>query len=658
MYHNVTIKGSGATGKVKEPVSLYNPTNPKIKEVTLMVQKDAETGRRILTNSYNEYDGRSILEEMDQNQRNFNSYVPPKSDDPDESWRAQTVRPVTRNKIISIAAHVTASIMYPGVFAQNSQDQEDKDAAMVMKDLVEWVIENSNYTMTFIQAVLGALTDPAAITYTEYADVKRKVKEMQDDGTYTVKEIVDEIFSGFQYSLTLANEFFITNAYEPDLQKQRAVARRKLIDYNEAKLKYGHYPNFKYVAPGKRVVFYADTSTFYEQDDTDLDDNLVEEYVYYNHFEDLKLTYISGILLCDPENPNPRLDKKYPFARMIHEMVRNGNFFFGKSAANKLASDQDLIDTMYNMVMDGTFLSLMPPMALYGSEEITASVMVPGTVTTFQDPNTKLDSIAPRSDLRAGLEAIGMIERSMSESSQDNMRSGISQGGERTALEIETLTKNAQVALGLFGRMIGQFVDEIGSLMLSDIVQHLTVAEVSQITSTGGQMAFRSFLLPDKISNGKKVTKKIKFTDEYMNRDTMTEQEKLAESFKVQKEQGGIDSDTELIKINPHLFRELKFKIRQSPDVLRVKNDQLEKALNLEAYDRAIQNPTLDQDVVTQEFLINTYRPGEGDKFKKKQQMSTPQPTEDQAALQQKGVNTNLVSQITGNNSLKRMIGK
>lgn len=657
MYHSVKIKGSGVHQKVLDPISMYQPDD-KVKEVTLMVQEDALTGRNILTKPYHEFDGRSILEEMDQNQRNFNSYVPPKSDDPDESWRAQTVRPVTRNKIISIAAHVTASIMYPGVFAQNSQDQEDKDAAMVMKDLVEWVIDNSNYTMTFIQAVLGALTDPAAITYTEYAEVKRKVKEMQEDGTFTIKEIVDEIFSGFQYSLTLANEFYITNAYEPDVQKQRAVARRKLIDYNEAKIKYGSYPNFKYVVPGKRIVFDAHTSTFYEQDDTDLQNNLCEEYTYYNHFLDLKLTYISGVLICDPENPNPRLDKKYPFARMIHEMVRNGNFFYGKSAANKLASDQDLIDTMYNMVMDGTFLSLMPPMALYGSEEITSSVMVPGTITTFMDPNTKLDSIAPRSDLRAGLEAIGMIERSMSESSQDNMRSGLSQGGERTALEIETLTKNAQIALGLFGRMVGQFVDEIGSLMLSDILQHLTVSDVSQITSTGGQMAFRSFLLPDKISQGKKVTKKIKFTDEYMNRDTMTKDELLQESFKVLNEQGGIDSDTELIKVNPHIFRELKFKVRQSPDVLRIKNDQLEKALNLEAYDRAIQNPTLDQDVVTQEFLINTYRPGEGDKFKKKQQVIQPEQNTDANSLQQKGVNTNLVSQITGNNSLKRMIGK
>ncbi len=657
MYQTATLAKNSKPNKktIADPVSIFNPS-AEVREITRLVQRDMQTGRNILTTPYIEYNRKSIIDEINDNQKKFNSYIPPKSDDPDESWRAQTVRPVTRNKIISIAAHVTAQIMYPNVFAQNTEDNEDKEAATTMRDLVEWVIDNSNYSMTFIQSVIAALTDPVTIVHTEFLDVKRRVKEMKDDGTYTVKEIVDEIFSGFTFNLVQANEFYIANVYEKDVQKQRFVARRKLMDFDEAQMIWGSHKNFKYIRPGTRQVFDMDTNTFYDQSDVDLSENLVEVVWYFHHAKDLQLTFINGVIMCDTEYPIQRIDKKYPFAKMIFEMIRNGEFFYGKSAANKLSSDQELIDTMYNMVMDGTFMSLIPPMALYGTEDINSSVMVPGTVSSFKDPNTKLESIGPRSDLRAGLEAIGLIERSMSESSQDNSRQGLSTGGEKTAYEIETLQKNAQIALGLFGKMVGFFVDELGGLMLSDICQHLTVAQGADIVGNGTRIKYMNFMLPDKIEGGTKVNKKIEFTDEYLGKDEMEEGELMDESFKVMKNEGGFDSNMRIYKVNPELFRNLKYKIRQSPDLLEVPNKMLEKALNLEAYDRAIQNPLVDQEAVTREFFLEVYKPGESDRFIKKVDPMMAQQQEGGEGLQQKGVNTNLTSQITGGTSLKNLL--
>jgi len=656
MYHYINYDSKNK--KVTDKVSTYKPAD-NVKDVIKMVQRDMKAGRQVLENSYVEFNYRSILMERDDNQKRFNSFVPSKSGDVDEMWRAQTVRPVTRNKLISIAAHVTAQILYPNAFAQNDRDQEDKAAAMIMRDSIEWVIDNSNYSYKFIQSVIAALTDPVTIVEAEFAKVMRKVKEMNEKGGYTTKEIIDEIFSGFQFHLIQCNEFYIANAYEPNIQKQRFVAKRKYIDHEEARLKYGSHNNWTYVKSGIRSVFDLESSTMYDQIDETMKGYLDEEVIYYNHSLDLQLTFLNGVLMCDKEYPIQRLDKKYPFAKMGYEFLRNGEFFYYKSAANKLGSDQDLIDTMYNMVMDGTFLALMPPMALYGSEDVDSSVMVPGSITSFKDPNTKLESIGPRSDLRAGLEAISMIEKSMSESSQDNTRQGISEGGTKTAYEFSALQKNAAIALGMFSKMLGFFVEDLGALISSDIIQHLSVGEISEITSSSGRMAFKSFILPDKVENGKKITKKIQFTDEDYDKDEITKDEMMDKSFKIMDEEGGFDSKVKIYKVNPKAFRELKFKIKVKSDFLEVPNKNLEKALNLEAYDRLIQNPTLDQDAVTQDFLVEVYRPGDGDKYKKKMVPLAPMEGESGRDMaQQKGVNQNLTGQMTGNGSLKDLLNQ
>jgi len=647
MYKALTIKDKQITNEV----SSYQPS-VEAKAATSEVMKDYQTGQENQTRPRQEFNDRSILTEIDVNQKAFNSYVPPKSDDPDMSWRAQTVRPITRNKLISIASHVTATILYPGVFAQNPDDQEDKDSAQVMKDLMQWTIDNSNYPRAFISAVIGMLVDPYTVVNVEYLEVMRKVKEMKEDGTWTSKEILDEVMSGFCTNILPAKEILFANFYEPNIQRQRFIIRQRYLDHEDAKSLHSHHANFKYVKPGVLSVFDEGTDTFYNVVDDEMKGIFDHEVTYWNRSQDLELTFVNGVLVCDPEYPNRRKDKKYPFAHGGYEPLGNGTSFCFKSAANKLGSDQDIVDTLYNMILDGTFLSLMPPMALYGSEEVDSSVFIPGMVTSFRDVNTKFETIGPRVDLRAGLETISGVERSMSESGGDAARAGNTQGGTRTAREVLLLEKNAQVALGLFGKMVRFLVEDIGDLMIGDILQHMTVGEVSEISDV---MAFNSFILPDQNIKGKSVTKKIEFVNPADYPDTSNEDASLQASFGVLKKEGGMGSDKKLYMVNPEIFRDRKYKTRISADDFNPPSKALEKALSLEAYDRAIQNPTLDQEAVTREFLIDVYRPGQSDRFIKKAPAPAPiggEPTAIDGALQQKGVSTSMLSQITGSNSL------
>jgi hypothetical protein len=644
MYKALTV----ANNKVQDQPSMYVP-DEKAREVTWQVLKDYLYAADQQQKSRREFNNRSLISEINQNQKAFNSYVPPKSEDPDEEWRAQTVRPITRNKLISIAAHVTATIIYPNIFAQNDSDEEDKDAAMVMRDLVEFNINNSNYSRSFIQAVISALVDPAVVMQSDYAHVMRKVRFMKDSGAYEEKEILDEVLSGFSAYVIPCNELLISNFYEPELQRQRFLIRNKYIDFEEARIIYGKHANFKYVKAGVRAVYDRLNDAFYDVKDEELKEYLVNEVIYYNRSMDVQLTFINGILVCSPDYPNPRIDKMYPFAKSGYEPLNNGQFFYFKSAANKISSDQQLVDTLYNMILDGTFLQLMPPMALYGSEDVNTSVIIPGAITSFNDPNTKLENIAPRSDLRAGLETIGMVERSISESSQDNLQMGVAQGGERTAREVVLLQQNAKTALGLFGKMVAFLVEDFGRLMLGDILQHMTVGEIDQVTNG---MKYRSFLVPNKVDDGKSVTRKIEFTDKMLGADEMAPENVSDMAYGLLDREGGPNSDTRIVQVNPEKFRDLKFKVVVTADDLMQKSKALEKALNLELFDRAINLPFVNQETLAKDFLFASYKPGDTDKYIRKEQPMPQGPSGQQSGMLNSGVNTSLLSQITGSNSL------
>ena len=380
----------------------------------------------------------------------------------------------------------------------------------------------------------------------------------------------------------------------------------------------------------------------------------MQELTYESRADDLRLVFLGGVLVTAPDEPNPRMDKRYPYAKAVYEPIGTGGYFYGKSAVAKLADDQRIMDTLYNMVLDGSYLSIMPPMASYGGEEADASVFVPGTVTAFRDPNAKLENVGPRSDLRAGLEAISLVEKSMSESSSDPSQAGVGGGAQMTARQALILQGNAKTQLGLAGKQLAYLVEDFGKLRIGEILQHMTVAEIGALA---GAAAYKSYLVRGKAESGRKVSRKIAFSSSMLGSEDATPEQVADKSYDILSAEGGVDGETRIYEVNPETFRDLKFHVVVSADELTPRSKELEKALKLEAYDRAIQNPSVDQAAVTRDFLLEQFAPGESEKYMAKAAPpAAAAPGGGQAAAapaaNQKGVSTSFLSQLTGSNSL------
>jgi hypothetical protein len=163
-----------------------------------------------------------------------------------------------------------------------------------------------------------------------------------------------------------------------------------------------------------------------------------------------------------------------------------------------------------------------------------------------------------------------------------------------TAYAMSRLEANAATVLGLFIQMIAQHVKGFGKLRLGDILQYLTIAEVDRITADA-PLVYKTFLMHDKQSDGATKTRKIQF-DGDMSDEPMSGKAQLKASYDVLQQ--GSQTDMEIWKANPRLMRELKYILTVSPDTLSPKSSDLEKQYDLETYDRAINNPSADQEQI------------------------------------------------------------
>ena len=591
---------------IKNEPSEYQPTPDEL-AIRQMILRHFTLSSVIMFTPRVEFNDMSVIYRDQEDWMRWNTYQPNNGNsnagDQINGWHSNAISALTRNKCISIGAHATARLLFPKIFAHDSNSESQQDAAQVLSDLMEYSGEQCDYAQTSLRATIQAEVAPASIVHTEYNEVYREVKRIKNpDGTWFKELVLDETLSGFKDTIVPVDQIYIENFYEPDIQKQGWLLWRRVQSYSLMETKYGKkYPNFKHVKPGVQLIYNDANQTFYNVYDTNMRPYMCEEIIYWNRSMDLMIIMVNGVMLTTHDNPNPRNDKLMPFAKFGYEFIDNRCFYY-KSLAFKLAPDDRTFNTLYPMIVDGTYLNVMPPLINQGGEIIGSDVIVPGAVTTFSDPNSSLTPVKTSTDLKSGMEMMSLVDKDFNQTSEIPLAP---QGGQVTAYQISKAEQERNTLLGLFVNMIGQYVKQYGVLRLGDIMQYLTVADVDKITDDP-ELVYKTFLLHNKKSNGKSKTRKIKF-DQSLPAEPMSDEQKMNMSYETLHMEGGQTSDQELYRVNPELFRNLKYMVVVSPDVLNPLSEEVERAFMLEEYDRAIQNPLLDQEKVTKDFLLSAY---------------------------------------------------
>ncbi len=605
----------------KTDVSLYQPSK-EVSDFTALVKKEYGYGDEILRRPWEELNNYSVIDRDQKDRRTFNSYVDESVEDPAEAWKWRGTRSMARNRAMAMHAHLTAQYVVPMVIAQNEKQEDDREMGNVMRDILEWMTVNSGYRPSFLLATMGMLVSPVTYLGAEYCEVFQTIKEKQDDGTLSTKEILDEVLSGFQAPVYSVDQVLITNAYEQNIQRQRSIIERRYVEKSELEAKYGDHENWPFVLPGIRAIYNSDDGMFYDVKDED-HPYLVEEVTYKCRRDDIEVCFINGIYFGDSDveaNPIRHRDNrgapKYNKIPFGYERIGE-HYFYWKSMINRVGWDHQLMDAMYETTMNKAFLDLLPPLSISGEDKIDTSLVFPGAVTAFKNENTKVTPVLPPSNPAAGYNALNEIEKSMTEGSISDTQMGQLPEASQKAYSVAQAAQNAKTILAGVGKSLGESIAQFGQLMIDIALQHLTTAQVDEITDA---TTYRPFILHDQMVNGKKVSKKILFDESFMG-TTMDDKQKEEYQLRLLTKIGYPDHAEHLYMVNPFLFSKMKYLVRIEPDMMEEKNKEFDKALSLQLYTTLRPDP-----MVEPEFLIrkvaNSFYPQDGDDMINK----SPQP--------------------------------
>lgn len=527
-------------------------------------------------------------------------------------WRSRAMRPLQRNKAISIAAHMTARQLVPKVFAYNDADDEQADAAKVMSYLVDWAREQANYPFMALYRTIASLYSPISWGYTEYARTYRNVKDTKGaDGKWTYKQVIDENESGFQHTPVSTDQVFFSNFYEREAQRQDFIIWRRIISIERFKALYpeAQYPDAAYVKPGVIVTMDDANNAWYNTYDPHMRQYDVELVIRWRKSSDSRDVMANGILITEPWAENPRQDHQYPWDAFYYLPI-NERCIAGKSLIFALGPESALLNTQYQTINDANFLNLFPPTVTTGSDKAGIDVMVPGLNLAFAEKDVQINALRTATDntIRTAMDVMTNVEKSLSESSQDPIQQGQSNPAPSTAYEISRIEQNAATVLGLTMKfMANSHVIPYGELLLSDILQYCTVADAAKITGEG-TLIYKTFYVKEPGQSGKK--NKIKFDGTLP--DVMTPEQKNDISTKLLTSHAGnsikmaLNPDTTLYAANPVLFRTNRYLFTVDNDVLNPRSADLIRAYDLETYDRAINNPVADQEALYTDLLMGS----------------------------------------------------
>lgn len=607
------IKDSAAVRKPdtkKDEVSFYQPTDTE-KDTIASFLKDLRLGWQTMHLPRPEFNDLSLYQRYIVDMLAFNTYQENDGNSAMEDrlggWKSNAVRPIIRNKCISIAAHMTARQLVPKIFAYNSSSEEQADSARVMGYLLDWAREDADYPFMSLYRIISSLYSPISWGYTEYSEVKRWVKTEKDQsGNWKWEQILDEDESGFKHTPVSCDQVYFSNFYEKNVQKQDFIIFRRIISYNKFCEKYPEqeYPNAKHVKAGIVVVMDDANRGFYNVYDPHMRGEDVEEVIRWRKSTDSKEVMVNGVLITEAGAANPRADHQYPWDAHYYLPI-NDKCIAGKSLVFAMQSDATIVNTLYQLWIDGIILNQMPPVVTTGSDKVGIDVMVPGLNLAFAEQDVKVTPIrvADAGALAATAAGLQKVESSVSESSQDPLQQGQqTQHGDTTAYELSRVEQNAATVLGLSMKFLANaHVIPYGKLLLSDVLQYMTILDAEKITEEGG-LIYKTFYVNDKSATGKK--NKIEF--DLTMPDMMTDEEKMDMAYAMLEKQGGVSSDTTLYKVNPTLFREHKYAFAIDSDVLNPRSAELTRAFDLETYDRAINNPMADQEKLFTDLLLST----------------------------------------------------
>lgn len=576
---------------------LFEPTESE-HEAILEVYLAFQSMQKIRDKSYYYFNGsRNLIEFIDDSAKRFNGYIPPR-DDLTMDWQARCFVNITRDLTISFLSKVALTRPRAKFKATDTNGYQDTMRAHILEKLYDYSQAKELGDSKFFFSALEATTKGTVIAYEGYRKIKRKVQEMSKydptTGKFTAEEKTIVDYDDCYKEIVPLEDFYISDIFQPDIQLQDKVIWRSVMKKSAAQTEFSKFKNWDSVKPGSYATNQEQSPFFKNQNYNDLDADQVEILRYYQKSKDKHVILANGIPIYI--GAFPFRHKRLPFARGIFEPFST-DFFYGNSLPNKIATQQDVLNTLWNMGLDQTWLNISKPIFTSDpdADEAQDIVIQPGRINKVTDINAwkTFDFGALDSSF---FNMLNLSQKFTSDNAGNPSGGGGAQtqrGGKVTARQAMLKEEEARQVLGLSAKMLENYDCECANLRVKNILQFYPLSKIEDLG--GDPMEYKKLFsrvirLPDtELTDGTYGTTVVKIAK---NKQALPTEQDITTEEEMGKLQG---SNVEIFAVTPDYIRNVDVDVQIVPRSSFQQNKSIEQALGIEFYQMMQSNQLVNQ---------------------------------------------------------------
>lgn len=533
------------------------------------------------------FDGLNLIDYINDSVLRFNTNVDER--DGIEDWQAGVHDGFTRNKVLAILGKVMEVLPIAQFVGRGD---EDTLRASILSDLYEFVEDIDDYEEFMTHLLLESIVKGTGIGYEDIIYQEKTFRDVEgigDEITITPhKEKITKITS----SIVPLEEFYPSSVSIRKIKDMPYCFWRKVLPYSVFMSMFGNYRKSQLVSHKQSYHDSENRPYYIDFIDSNIPDGTVEVIRFYDKMNDQFVIIANGIWLNplgqEEVSPMPWNHKELPFWEVKFDFF--GDFFYGKSLPNRLQSMQDVLNTLTNMLLDQSFLTIFPPLLTNGFDDIEDDYLRPGRRTPVDTQGLPINQAFQVLDMKTPTGwhqyILEYTRQVMEEGSLDKVSQGVAGAGDRTtAQEIRVAASGVAAMLQMFARMINNGIKRKAFLKASNIIQFgLNPGSplVMQLRGEDANEEFNNAFTVIKkgdavLTNGKRGTKVIeiyKDKESVPSRDTIVARGMLAEAE--------LGKNVEIVAIPPTYLRNLAFDVKIVPNPKNESSKDIEKAIQLE----------------------------------------------------------------------------
>ena len=459
---------------------------------------------------HDEFDGLTLAQYYDANEKGANTYIPPKKNKEDTNFVSGTIR----QKLFSYLSYVNSLDLSPSISAYDQKNLEIRGLGLSMEDIVrktEELDEDDEKKMLRQYELLKQGTVFVEDIWQEKWGFEKKMIKKFDGKINSAKwnKRLKKLYEGPTRNIIPMINVYLGSITTYDLSKQPYLFTVNYRPYSEAQGIYGNWERWKYVSKKVRPMVNGPTGQSSTDQQgrgmlynnwrlTDQVEDMVEE-IKFQNLPDYEFSIIiNGVLMTPVGMPFPWNYHNYSITQQNLEPIHNF-FAYGKSLVWRLRNNTDILDEMLRMAVLKTQKSFSPARFNLTGRVLSSRIFMPGKMNYGINPQQlPIDPHESTGITQPELAMIQDLKANIDSLSINPTFSGQQGTKDQTATETLQMMRQAEMVIGISIFAFSLLEWKLSWLRLFNIIENWFNPIDTQVDETRKQITnvYRSINTP------------------------------------------------------------------------------------------------------------------------------------------------------------------